>query len=44
VPEHLTSKRSAKKLAASIDVNKVTSSEAVARDIPLTPEKPSTWE
>jgi gamma-glutamyltranspeptidase/glutathione hydrolase len=42
VPDHLASKEHAKKLAEPIDFNKATPSEAVAKDIPLTPEKPST--
>src|SRR5262249_18475459 len=42
VPEHLTSKAYAKKVAASIDLKKATRSEDVARDIPLRAEGDST--
>ncbi len=42
IPAHLTSKRYAKKLAASIDLDRATPSASIARDIALAPEKPST--
>jgi gamma-glutamyltranspeptidase/glutathione hydrolase len=42
VPAHLVSKDYAKKLARSIDPTKTTPSADLAKDIPLTKEKPST--
>src|SRR5262249_4107466 len=42
VPEHLTSKAYAKKLAAGIDLERATRSEDVAKDIPLQADKPNT--
>ncbi len=42
VPAHLTSKQYAKKLAASIRFDRATSSESLARDIPLRGEGDST--
>ena len=42
VPSKLTSKEYARKLAAGIDPTKATPSEAIARDVPLAPEKEST--
>jgi gamma-glutamyltranspeptidase / glutathione hydrolase len=42
IPEFLTTKDHAKKLAADIDPAKATKSEAVAKDIPLTNEPTST--
>src|SRR5262249_18832884 len=42
IPEHLTTKEYAKKLAASIDRTKATRSEDLAKDIPIAPEGDST--
>jgi gamma-glutamyltranspeptidase / glutathione hydrolase len=42
IPEHLTSKEYARKLAQSINRNKATRSEDLARDIPLSKEGDST--
>jgi len=42
IPDHLTSKEYAKKLAQSIDLSKATRSEDLAKDIPLTGESDST--
>jgi gamma-glutamyltranspeptidase/glutathione hydrolase len=42
VPEFLTTKEHARKLAADIDPAKASKSEAVAKDIPLTDEPPNT--
>jgi gamma-glutamyltranspeptidase/glutathione hydrolase len=42
VPEFLTSKEHARKLAKSIDLDKATPSESVAKDIPLSKEGDST--
>ncbi len=42
IPAHLTSKEYAKKLAAGIEMNKATPSEAIAKDIPLTDTKTNT--
>ncbi len=42
IPQHLTSKEYAKELAAGIDTQKATSSEAISPDIPLADESPET--
>ena len=42
IPSHLTTKEYAKKLAASIDLNKATKSESLAPEIKLADEGPST--
>ena len=42
IPAHLTSKEYAKKLAAGIEENNATPSEAIAKDIPLTDTKTNT--
>jgi gamma-glutamyltranspeptidase/glutathione hydrolase len=42
IPEHLTSKEYAKKLAAGIDRTRATKSEELAKDIPVVPEGDST--
>ncbi len=42
IPEHLTSKEYAKKIAGEINLGKATRSEDLARDIPLAPEGDST--
>jgi gamma-glutamyltranspeptidase/glutathione hydrolase len=42
IPDYLTSKEYAKKLAQSIDLTKATKSEDLAKDIPLTGESDST--
>ncbi|NLS95673.1 MAG: gamma-glutamyltransferase [Planctomycetaceae bacterium] len=42
IPSHLTSKEYAKELAAGIDPDKATLSEAIAPDIPLAGESPET--
>jgi gamma-glutamyltranspeptidase/glutathione hydrolase len=42
IPAHLTTKEYAKKLARSIDPDRATPSEELAKDIPLTPEGDST--
>jgi gamma-glutamyltranspeptidase/glutathione hydrolase len=42
IPDHLTSKEYAKKLAQSIDLTRATKSEDLAKDIPLTGESDNT--
>ena len=42
IPDYLTSKEYAKKLAAGIDPDKATPSDELAKDIPLTPEGDNT--
>lgn len=42
IPDHLTSKEYARKLAEGIDPERATGSEALADDIPLTPESSNT--